>query len=287
MKKIIYLSSIFTLSLVLYGCVPSYVISLEGIVLSNLTGEPISGALVTLKSRDITVTTDSLGFFDLTEFGHGRPSRRIYSIRKEGYKDFEVEFTSTRSKSITIVVRSEKYSKDYAKRGNSVIFYMDIDNDDLDFENYLKVGRVLSNLTGEPIRGALVTLESKNTTVITDSFGFFHLIEFGHGKPSGHIYSIRKEGYKDFEVEFTFTNSESITAVKRELKNYDLGGKRFYPDSTNLLTFSYVVRFEKYSKDYAKRGDSVVFYMDIDDDDLDFENYLERRWDITDRWVIK
>ena len=147
-------------------------------------------------------------------------------------------------------------------------------------------GRVLSNETEEPISGALVTLKSKNITVTTDSLGFFHLTLFGHGKPPSRIYSIKKEGYKDFEVEFTFSGSKSTTIVRRGLKNYDLGGKYFYPDSTNLSTFLYVVRFEKYSRDYAKRGNSVIFYMDIDDDVVDFEKFLKRGWN-TDRWIIK
>jgi len=49
----IYLLSILILSLVFQGC--DYIIQLKGRVLSNENGEPISGAQVTLKSRNITV----------------------------------------------------------------------------------------------------------------------------------------------------------------------------------------------------------------------------------------
>ena len=137
-------------------------------------------------------------------------------------------------------------------------------------------GRVLSNVDGEPIRDAQVTLKSRNTTITTDSFGVFHLQHCGGGKPPKSIYIISKEGYKDFEIEFGSTNSGSVTIVKTGEKYYDLGGKLFYPDSTNLSTYTGVIRFEKFSKDYTKKGDSVIFYMDIDDVEVDFENYLKR-----------
>ena len=152
-------------------------------------------------------------------------------------------------------------------------------------------GRVLSNETEEPISGALVTLTSKNITVTTDSLGFFHLRTSAPGKVPRRTFSIKKEGYKDFEVEFTITNSESTTIVKRGLKNYDYGGTRFYYDSTNLSRFRKIIWFDKYSKDYARRGNSVIFYMDIDDDKIDFKKFLDRHrnewWGDIDRYMIK
>ena len=151
-------------------------------------------------------------------------------------------------------------------------------------------GRVLSNETGEPISGALVTLKSRNITVVTDSLGFFYLRETGGGKPPKPIYLISKEGYKDFEIEFGSTNSGRVTIVKTGEKNYDLGGKYFYPDSTNLSTYLAVITFEKFSQDYMERGDSVIFFMDIDDMEVEFANFLKRRqgggWN-NDRYVIK
>ena len=151
-------------------------------------------------------------------------------------------------------------------------------------------GRVLSNETGEPISGAIVALKSRNITVTTDSLGFFHLTECGGGRPPKCIYGIRKEGYKDFEIEFASTSSRSVTIVKKGSKDYDLGGRYFYLDSTNLSTFWGVITFEKYSRDFSKRGDSVIFYMDIDDTEIDFENFLKSfqngGWYI-DRYKIK
>ena len=57
----IYVLSILIISLTFWGC--DYCIQLEGRVLSNENSEPIRDAHVTLKSRNITVITDSLGFF--------------------------------------------------------------------------------------------------------------------------------------------------------------------------------------------------------------------------------
>ena len=135
-------------------------------------------------------------------------------------------------------------------------------------------GRVLSNINGEPIRDAQVTLKGRNITVTTDSLGFFYLIDCGGGRPPKPIYIIKKEGYKDFEIEFRSIDSGNAIIVKAGEKNYNLSGKIFYPDSTNLSTY-HVITFEKYSKDFSKRGDSLVFYMDVDDTDIDFENYLK------------
>jgi hypothetical protein len=147
-------------------------------------------------------------------------------------------------------------------------------------------GGVLSNENEEPISGAQVTLVSRSITVTTDSLGFFHIEYFGGGKPPKAIYSIKKEGYKDFEIEFRSTNSGRAVIVKTGEKNYDLGGKFFYPDSTNLSTFLAVITFEKYSQDYTKRGDSLIFYMDIDDTEIDFKKFLDNAWDV-DRYKIQ
>ena len=151
-------------------------------------------------------------------------------------------------------------------------------------------GRVLSNENGEPIGDAKVTLKSRNITVTADSLGFFYLKDCGGGRPPKPIYIISKEGYKDFEIEFRSISSGSGIIVKTGEKYYDLDGKFFYPDSTNLSTYHAVITFEKYSKDFSKRGDSLVFYMDIDDINIDFENYLKGLrnggWNI-DRYKIK
>jgi len=135
-------------------------------------------------------------------------------------------------------------------------------------------GKVLSNINGKPIRGAQVTLKSRNITVTTDSLGYFYLRDCGGGRPPKSAYIIRKEGYKDFEIEFRSIESGNAIIVKTGEKKYDLGGKFFYPDSTNLSTY-HIITFEKYSTDFSKRGDSLVFYMDVDDTSLDFENYLK------------
>ena len=151
-------------------------------------------------------------------------------------------------------------------------------------------GKVVSNINGEPVKDAQVTLKSKNITVTTDSLGYFYLMDCGGGIPPKAVYSIKKEGYKDFEIEFRSMNSGNAIIVQTGSKDYDLGGKFFYPDSTNLSTYHAVIAFEKYSKDFSKRGDSIVFYMDIDDTAIEFENYLKGLqnggWDI-DKYKIK
>jgi len=136
-------------------------------------------------------------------------------------------------------------------------------------------GRVLSNVSGEPIRNAQVTLMSKDTTVITDSLGFFNLSLYGSGKMPRPIFTISKEGYKDFKIEFDQTGESRVYTVTRGTKDYNFGGKRFYPDSTNLSTFIGLISFEKYSRDFTTRNDTLTFYMDIDDDEIDLQNYLK------------
>jgi len=49
--------------------------------------------------------------------------------------------------------------------------------------------------------------------VETDSSGSFHLQETGGGRPPKPIYLIRKDGYKDFEIEFGFSDSKVIYLV--------------------------------------------------------------------------
>ena len=92
MKKKVNILIVLTLTLVSFTC--SHHIQQEGRVLSNENGEPISDARVTLVSKNITVLTDSLGFFSLEHFGHGRAPRRIFHVTKEGYKDFAIEIES-------------------------------------------------------------------------------------------------------------------------------------------------------------------------------------------------
>ena len=151
-------------------------------------------------------------------------------------------------------------------------------------------GRVLSNITGEPIRDVQVRLKSRNIIVKTDSLGFFSLEDCGGGSPPKPIYTISKEGYKDFEIEFSRKSSEKIYKVKTGEKNYDLNGKFFYPDTTNLSTYFGIIEFEKYSQDFANRNDSLVVYLDVDDMDIDFDFFLKRLknggWNI-DRYKIK
>ena len=151
-------------------------------------------------------------------------------------------------------------------------------------------GRVLSSLDGKPISGAKISLKDKNITITTDSLGYFNLEVVGGRKPPKPIFIISKEGYKNFEIEFDATNSENVFKVKTEKKNYNLNGKFFYPDSTNLLTFFTSIEFEKYSKDFAIKNDSLIIYLDIDDLEIDFGNYLKKLkingWDI-DRYKVR
>jgi hypothetical protein len=158
-----------------------------------------------------------------------------------------------------------------------------------DYSIQLK-GRVFSNANGEPICGAQVILKSVNFIAETDSLGFFHLWHTGGGRVPKPIYLIKKDGYKDFEIEFKFSDSKHIYLVKEEKKNYDFGEKFFYPNSTNLRTHITNFTIEKYSNDFAMRGDSLIIYLDIDDIDIEFENFLKRHqnggWN-NDRYVIK
>ena len=151
-------------------------------------------------------------------------------------------------------------------------------------------GRILSNITSEPISGAQVRLKSIDRIVTTDSLGYFEIMIFGGGSPPKAIYTISKEGYKDFEIEFGRSGSKRVYKITTGGKNYDLHGKFFYPDSTNLSTYFVIIEFEKYSTDFAFRNDSLIVYMDMDDMDVDFANYLNSfktcGWDI-DKYKIK
>ena len=151
-------------------------------------------------------------------------------------------------------------------------------------------GRILSNVDRQPIVNARINLKNTSIVVLTDSSGYFDLEYVGGGKSPDPIYVITKEGYKDFEFTFDYSNSESIYRVKKGEKNYDLNGKFFYPDSTNPATYFIDIQFDKFSKDFTIRNDSLILYMDLDNIKVDFENYLESfkagGWNI-DKYKIK
>jgi hypothetical protein len=151
-------------------------------------------------------------------------------------------------------------------------------------------GRILSNIDGQPIVNARINLKNTNTVVKTDSIGYFDLEYVGGGNCPKPIYTISKEGYKDFEIAFDYSSSENIIKVKKGDKNYDLKGKFFYPDSTNLSTYFVDIQFEKYSKDFSIKNDSLILYMDLDNTNIDFTNYLKMLknggWNI-DKYKIK
>ena len=149
-------------------------------------------------------------------------------------------------------------------------------------------GQVLSNITGEPIKGAQVTLISRDITVVTDSLGFFNLTVYGNARRAPRwVYRISQDGYKDFEIEISQTRSQRVYTVKRGTRRYDFGDKRLFPDSTNLSTWILMraIPFENNSRDFTTRNDSFVFYMDADDVEIDLENLLRTRPD--DGWKIK
>ena len=150
-------------------------------------------------------------------------------------------------------------------------------------------GRVLSNINEEPIKNAQVTLNCRNVTVATDSLGFFNLHVVGGGSRRSapqRLFTISKEGYKDFRIriEPNRRGRESVYTVKRGRVPYTFGGKRFYPDSTNLSTWIGITHFEKYSRDFSVRNNSFTFFMDIDCPIADLELFLKHR---EPGWKIK
>ena len=135
-------------------------------------------------------------------------------------------------------------------------------------------GQVLSNTTNEPIVDAEVVLKvgrRRSVFTTTDSLGFFDVGLFGGGKfPRKYFVEINKEGYKNFKMEFR----RGALKVKNESFFYDFGGTRFYPDSTNLSTW-HGVSFSKYSTDFARRQGSFIIYLDVDDFDAEFKEFLK------------
>ena len=149
-------------------------------------------------------------------------------------------------------------------------------------------GRVLCNKSEKPIENAQVALEGgrRNVTVSTDSLGIFNLHVYGSGRSPERLFIISKEGYKDFRIriEHNWRGTRKIYTVERGRVPYTFGGKRFYPDSTNLSTWIGITDFEKYSRDFATRNGRLTFYLDIDDLEVDLQNFLDL-WD--DGWIIK
>jgi len=139
-------------------------------------------------------------------------------------------------------------------------------------------GQILSNVDKEPIIGAQVILEVRNRSIVTttDSLGYFSLTYVG-GMPSRtHRYIVRKEGYKDFKIEFSRTRPDRILRISRGIQYHDLNGKRFYPDSTNLSHFLVAFPTEKYSRDFAMRRDSLFIYLDTNNIDFEFTKFKKR-----------
>jgi len=138
-------------------------------------------------------------------------------------------------------------------------------------------GRVISNITGEPIIDAKVELKYKNIVVTTDSLGCFELI-YRSGKSCKREFSITKSGYKDFEIEIDYKEPQKIYKVTNERYYYDLKeGKHLCPDTTLLSNiWLATLLFEKYSTDFSIKKDSLTVFLDVDmGQEVEFENYLK------------
>jgi hypothetical protein len=151
-------------------------------------------------------------------------------------------------------------------------------------------GRILSNIDGQPIVNARINLKNTNSVVLTDSMGYFDLHYVGGGNCPKQVFIISKEGYKDFEIALNYSSSVNLIEIKKGDKNYDLKGKFFYPDSTDPSTYFVDIQFDKYSKDFTIKNDSLILYMDLNDAKIDFANYLKmlknQGWNI-DKYKIK
>lgn len=146
-------------------------------------------------------------------------------------------------------------------------------------------GRVFSNHDGEPIANVQIKLAGTDSVVRTDSLGYFNLHYVGGGCCPTQQYIVTKQGYKSFQIELDQSSDRTLMTVRQEHLPYDLKGKNLYPDSMNKSTYIVSIDFEKYSKDFAFRGDSLILYLDPDDRDLDFKKYVKGLKSV--RWILQ
>ncbi len=146
-------------------------------------------------------------------------------------------------------------------------------------------GRVFSNEDEEPIANVQIKLAGTDTVVRTDSLGYFDLQYVGGARCPAQVYIVTKPGYKSFQIELDQSPERTLATVKQDSRPYDLKGKNFYPDSMNKSTYIASIDFEKYSKDFAVRGDSLILYLDLDDPDLDFQKYVKGLKSA--RWILE
>lgn len=151
-------------------------------------------------------------------------------------------------------------------------------------------GEVLSNIDEKPIKNATIRLGGTNIITYSDSLGYFNIDYIGGGKAPKPILIISKKGYKNFELEFDNNDSENSIKVKTDVIEFDLKGKKLYPDSMNLSTFMTVLEFDKYSKDYMLRKNRITLFLDPENSKKDFLNRIEEMkkggWNM-ERYIIK
>jgi hypothetical protein len=139
-------------------------------------------------------------------------------------------------------------------------------------------GRVVSNITGEPIVDAKIKLKYANIIVTTDSLGYFNLT-YICGISEKKEFLITKKGYKDFEIEVDYKHPQMIYKISNESYYYDLkNSNQLCPDTiTSANVWLTTISFDKYSKDFAIKKDSLIVYLDFDlGIDGEFENYLKQ-----------
>lgn len=106
MTKKFYIFCIFPF--ILTAC--DYVTALDGKIIDNETGKPISGASVNLSDGKDIQETNADGYFSVS-YGTGRLTSRKILITKKGYKPFEIEFDGSDKQIIYKVTTDTKYVK--------------------------------------------------------------------------------------------------------------------------------------------------------------------------------
>ena len=122
-------------------------------------------------------------------------------------------------------------------------------------------GKVLSNLTKEPIEGATVQLMNQNIAVKTDKNGFFKLA--ASGCIDGHLI-IFKEHYKPFEITFSNSSNSNSYKVNSESKFVDYD-KPFYfylnPKDTRP-SFTTGASIKQNSESFSVSSNELTYYLD-------------------------
>lgn len=120
-------------------------------------------------------------------------------------------------------------------------------------------GIVIDKNTGKAVSNAAIQLG--NTKSTSNINGMFEIGESACGKLN---LNVSKNGYKPFEMNFSYSNGFKKYEINSTSKWFEYPAP-FYHDSLNRNTFTTGTWIDQYSEDFQIKSDTVLIYLVIDD----------------------